>query len=131
MTHANRFFRSSRPATLAVALALACGLSGCFQPPRSMPNESVLGFDGKNAVGPDCDALTRPSLLTDAGFHRPSMQWGCATYTNLAAQVAHPKDLVAPEPAGPANGATAASAMRRYETGKIIPLDTSSSRDSK
>jgi pilus assembly protein CpaD len=69
--------------------------------------------------------------LTDAGWHRPSMEWGCATYTNLAAQVAHPQDLVKPEPLGPADAAVAASAVRRYETGHVIPLDTATSRDSK
>jgi type IV pilus biogenesis protein CpaD/CtpE len=96
-----------------------------------MPNDTVIGFDGRNAVAPDCDSLTRASLLTDAGLRRPSMQWGCATYTNLAAQLARPADIVAPQTLGPANGATAASAMRRYETGHVTPLDTSSSRESK
>ncbi|SAK97060.1 lipoprotein [Caballeronia calidae] len=130
MKHAHR---STRYPALAVllALALACGLSGCFQPPRNMPNDTVIDYDGHNAVPPDCDALTRASLLTDAGRRRPAMQWGCATYTNLAAQLAHPADIVAPQTLGPANGATAASAMRRYETGRVIPLDTSSSRESK
>ncbi|KMZ12889.1 hypothetical protein BHUM_00856c [Candidatus Burkholderia humilis] len=130
MKHANRFICSSRPAAIAVTLALACGLTGCFQPPRNMPNESVIGFDGANAIAPDCDALSRPSILTDAGKHRPSMQWGCATYSNLVAQLARPRDLVEPQPLGPADGA-AAAAMGRYETGHIIPLDTSSSRDTK
>jgi pilus assembly protein CpaD len=59
------------------------------------------------------------------------MQWGCATYTNLAAQVANPKDLVAPGKLAPADGALAAGAMQRYETGHVIPLDTGTSRDSK
>ncbi|WP_250515401.1 CpaD family pilus assembly lipoprotein [Caballeronia sp. INDeC2] len=122
---------STRYPTLVVLLALACGLSGCFKPPRNMPNDSVIGYDGKNAVPPDCNSLTRRSLLTDGGLHRPSMQWGCATYTNLAAQLAHPADIVAPQTLGPADGATAASAMRRYENGRVIQLDTSSSRESK
>jgi pilus assembly protein CpaD len=128
MKHA---LRPTRHSTLAVLLALACGLSGCIKPPFTMPNDSVIGYDGKHALPPDCDALSRPAVLTDAGVHRPSMQWGCATYTNLAAQVAHPADIVAPQTLGPADGATAASAMRRYETGRVIPLDTSSSRESK
>jgi type IV pilus biogenesis protein CpaD/CtpE len=90
----------------------------------------VIGYDGTGAVPPDCATLSRPAILTDAGKHRPSMQWGCATYTNLAAQLAHPADIVAPQPLGPADGATAASAMRRYETGHVTPLDKSSTRDS-
>jgi pilus assembly protein CpaD len=121
--------------TKILILLLVCAttmcVSGCFKPPRDMPDQSVIGFDGKNAVSPDCTELARGSVLTDAGWHRPSMQWGCATYTNLAAQVANPKDLVAPGKLAPADAAVAASAVRRYETGHVIPLDTTTSRDSK
>jgi pilus assembly protein CpaD len=117
--------------TLVFLCATTASVSGCLKPPRGMPDDSVIGFDGKNAVAPDCAELARASLLTDAGLHRPSMQWGCATYTNLAAQVANPKDLVAPEKLAPADAAVAASAVHRYETGHVIPLDTSTSRDSK
>jgi type IV pilus biogenesis protein CpaD/CtpE len=59
------------------------------------------------------------------------MQWGCATYTNLAAQLAHPEDIVKPQTLGPADAAVAASAVRRYELGRVIPLDATTSRDSK
>jgi type IV pilus biogenesis protein CpaD/CtpE len=121
----------ARILTLAVLVAVAFGASGCFKPPRNMPNESSIGFDGKNAVPPNCDDLSRASLLTDAGLRRPSMQWGCATYTNLAAQVANPRDLVAPETLGPADAAIAASAVNRYQNGRIIPLDTGTSRSTK
>jgi pilus assembly protein CpaD len=117
--------------TLVAACATVAALGGCAKPPRNMPDASVIGFDGKNAVPPDCTQLARESMLTDAGMHRPDMQWGCATYTNLAAQVANPRDLVAPKKLAPADAAVAASAVRRYETGQVIPLDTSSSRDSK
>jgi type IV pilus biogenesis protein CpaD/CtpE len=121
----------TRLLTLFVALAFALAGSACFKPPRNMPDESVIGYDGKNIVPPDCNELSRPSLLTDGGVHRPSMQWGCATYTNLAAQLAHPEDIVHPQTLGPADAAVAASAVHRYQTGRVIPLDTSSTRDSK
>ncbi|AMM16372.1 MAG: CpaD family pilus assembly protein [Pseudomonadota bacterium] len=123
--------KSARLLTLVLAFTFAVGLSGCFKPPRGMPDQTTVGFDGKSALPPDCDTLSRPSVLTDAGWHRPSMQWGCATYTNLAAQIANPKDLVAPEKLGPADAAVAASAVHRYKNGRVIPLDTSTSRDSK
>jgi type IV pilus biogenesis protein CpaD/CtpE len=113
--------------TLCVALL---ALGGC-KPPRSMPNESVIGYDGHDAVPPDCANLTRSSNLTDAGFGRPSMAWGCAYYTDLAAQIANPKDLVEPRKLGPADAAVAASAVSRYETGRVIPLDSETSRSSK
>ena len=131
MKHAIRTSRTLRYPALAVLLALACSLAGCMHPPLTMPNDTVIGFDGKHAVPPDCEALSRPPVLSDAGRQRPAMQWGCATYTNLAAQVAYPADLVDPQTLGPANGATAASAVRRYETGHVIQLDTSSSREAK
>ena len=101
---------------------------GCAKPPRDMPDSSVIGYDGHGTVPPDCESLARRSVLTDAGKHRPSMEWGCATYTNLAAQIARPKDIVQPEKLGPADGAVAAGGVRRYETNKVTPLDTSTSR---
>jgi type IV pilus biogenesis protein CpaD/CtpE len=121
--------KTLRLLTVLVACAAALGVSGCFQPPRGMPDASTIGFDGNAAIPPDCASLTRPSLLTDAGWRRPSMQWGCATYTNLAAQVANPQDLVQPQPLGPADAAVAASAVHRYETGHVIPLDKGTSRN--
>jgi pilus assembly protein CpaD len=105
-------------------------LGGC-KPPRDMPDASIIGYDSHDAVPPDCSKLSRWSNLTDAGFRRPSMEWGCAYYTNLAAQLADPKDLVEPRKLGPADAAVAASAVRRYETDRVIPLDDSTSRNSK
>jgi type IV pilus biogenesis protein CpaD/CtpE len=123
--------KHTRFLALVLVCAFAASASGCFKPPRNMPNESVVGFDGHSATPPDCESLARPSLLTDAGIRRPSMQWGCATYTNLAAQLAHPEDAVKPQTLGPADAAVAASAVHRYQTGHVIPLDATTSRDSK
>ncbi|MGN6651686.1 CpaD family pilus assembly lipoprotein [Trinickia sp.] len=110
-----------------IAFMLACtamaGVSGCFKPPRTMPDASVIPFDGRLALPPDCASLARPSVLTDAGWRRPDMAWGCATYTNLAAQLAHPQDIVKPEWLGPADAAVAASAVHRYQTERVTPLD--------
>jgi type IV pilus biogenesis protein CpaD/CtpE len=123
--------KHARILSLFLAFAFAVAASGCFKPPRNMPNETVIGVDGQKTVPPDCASLARPSLLTDAGIRRPSMEWGCATYTNLAAQIAHPQDLVKPQTLGPADAAVAASAVHRYQTGRVTPLDTATSRDSK
>jgi pilus assembly protein CpaD len=121
---------SLRMLSLVFASVAALSVSGCFKPPRSMPDASVIGFNGKAALPPDCASLARSSELTDAGWHRPEMEWGCATYTNLAAQLARPEDIVKPRTLGPADAAVAASAVHRYETGHVTPLDTSTSRDS-
>jgi pilus assembly protein CpaD len=114
-----------RVAIAGVALA---SLAGCMpKPTLGMPDASVLSYDGKRIVPPDCDALERRSLVREAGIaRRPDIAFGCATYTNLAAQIARPADLVAPLPLGPADAAVAASAVRRYETGTITPIDTQS-----
>lgn len=120
-----------RIALLVLSFMTVTSLTGCLPAARGMPDVDVIGYDGKNAIPPDCEALTRWSLLLDAGVPRPSMQWGCATYTNLAAQVANPRDFVAPAKLGPADAAVAASAVRRYETGRVIPLDEKTTRDAK
>jgi pilus assembly protein CpaD len=113
---------------LVLSGAVVSLAGGCAQPPMDMPDSSVIGYDGHRVVPPDCASLARPSVLTDAGKHRPDMQWGCATYTNLAAQLAQPKDIVAPGKLGPADGAVVAGSVRRYETNKVTPLDTATSR---
>jgi len=123
--------KSTRFPGLVIACILVVGLGGCFKPPRGMPDTSTIGFDGKEAVPPDCASLARPSVLTDAGWHRPSMEWGCATYTNLAAQIAHPKDAVAPHKLDPADAAIGASAVRRYKQGDAASIDKTSVRDAK
>ena len=111
---------------------LSLMLAGCFpQPPRDMPDVSTIGFDGQHAIPPDCAALQQQSTATDGGDRRPSMAWGCATYTNLAAQIANPKDLVAPKPMAAANAAVAAAAMQRYEAGQVMKLDEGTTRDAK
>lgn len=117
--------------TLTLLCAAAFALTGCFKPPVGMPDESIIGYDGKHLAPPDCSRLEHPSLLLDGGVPRPSMAWGCATYTNLAAQIANPRDLVAPQPLGPADAAVAASAVRRYETEHVYPLPTGTTRDQK
>ncbi|MGI4985521.1 MAG: CpaD family pilus assembly lipoprotein [Janthinobacterium lividum] len=128
--------RLALPATRLAELVVLCGiaisLGGCFsKPPRGMPDASVIGYDGKQATTPDCEELSRDSLLTDAGTRRPAMQWGCSTYTNLAVQLANPRDAVAPQSLGPADAAVAASAVHRYETGHVMKLDTSTTRNAK
>jgi type IV pilus biogenesis protein CpaD/CtpE len=106
-------------------------LGGCFQPPFEMPDASVIRYDGGQAVAPDCRQLAVRSSLTDGGIRQPSVAWGCATYSNLAAQVSNPRDLQQPGPMGPADAAVAADAMHRYELDKVTPLDKQTSRNTK
>lgn len=110
------------------ALLLVVAMSGCMSehPPLGMPDASVVGFDGSRAVPPDCAALVQPSHMIDAGAARPGVAFGCATYTNLAAMVARPADLVQPLPYAGADAAIGASAVRRYDEGRTTPLNSTS-----
>jgi type IV pilus biogenesis protein CpaD/CtpE len=65
--------------------------------------------------------------MVDAGSGRPGVAFGCATYSNLAAMLARPADLVAPVPYAGADASLAASAVRRYEEGRATPLISGSS----
>jgi pilus assembly protein CpaD len=119
-----------RPLAFAALGLVTCSmLSGCLQPPLGMPDERVLSYDGHTVVPPDCEMLRHQSYLLDGGLPRQSVSFGCATYTNLAAQIARPADIVAPVPMGPADGAVAANAMMRYQTDAVMPLDPTTSRN--
>lgn len=72
-------------------------------------------------AAPDCDALVTPSEAISAGS-RPSMAFGCATYSNLTHMVADPADLVAPRRFGGPDGTTSATAVDRYHQDKVTPL---------
>ncbi|GAB3626161.1 hypothetical protein PTE30175_00841 [Pandoraea terrae] len=112
---------------IAIAL-LPLALAGCMspRPPLSLPDASVIGFDGQHAVPPDCAKMVQPSHLVDAGARYPGVTFGCATYSNLAAMLARPADLVAPKPYAGADAATAAAAVRRFAEDRIKPLNSTS-----
>ncbi|MCG5075274.1 CpaD family pilus assembly protein [Paraburkholderia sp. RG36] len=120
--------RLSRIATILAGVACA-GLASCMsaQPPIGMPDPSVIGFvpgDGGRATPPACAMLTQRSGMRDAGQARPGVAFGCATYSNLAAMLARPADLVAPVPYAGADAPLAASAVRRYEEDRTKPLNS-------
>nr|WP_236066908.1 CpaD family pilus assembly lipoprotein [Paraburkholderia haematera] len=97
--------------------------------PLGMPDPSVIGFapgEGGHAIPPRCEALDQQSKMVDAGSARPGVAFGCATYSNLAAMLARPADLVAPVPYAGADAPLAASAVRRYEEGRAAPLKSES-----
>jgi hypothetical protein len=121
--------------SLAGAIVAASAVSGCMSehPPLGMPNDSVIGFTadgGGRAIAPSCDQLNQPSHMIDAGRGRPGVAFGCATYSNLAAMLARPADLVAPEPYAGADAALGASAVRAYEEGRAQPLKSTSTTTS-
>ncbi|MFT0172227.1 CpaD family pilus assembly lipoprotein [Paraburkholderia mimosarum] len=112
--------REMRPRLIVIGL-LPLALAACMSahPPLGLPDASVIGFDGHEAIPPDCAALDQPATLIDAGHARPGMAFGCATYTNLAAMLARPADLVQPQPYAGAEASMASSAVRRFEENRI------------
>ncbi|AOJ70201.1 MULTISPECIES: CpaD family pilus assembly lipoprotein [Burkholderia] len=109
-----------RVRTIAFALT-PLALASCLSapPPLDLPDASAIGFDGVRAVPPDCGRLAEPSHFVDAGYRRPSVAFGCATYRNLAAMLARPEDLVAPVPYAGADAAFAADAVRRFMEDRV------------
>jgi len=129
---------NARLSLLATVLAAAActGLTSCMspQPPLDMPDASVIGVtpgNGGQALAPDCKSLNQPSGMVDAGLsRRPGVAFGCATYSNLAAMISRPDDLIAPRPYAGADAPLAASAVRRYEEGRATPLNPANSTTS-
>jgi pilus assembly protein CpaD len=103
---------------LPLMLLLGAALAGCMseRPPLNLPNASVVTFDGVEAHGPDCASIAIPSHLRDPDLlEHPTIPFGCANYTNLAAQLARPADATSPRPYTGSDGVTAARAIERYE----------------
>lgn len=95
-------------------LALAACMSA--RPPLGLPDARVVGFDGTSARAPDCRAMALPSTLRDPDLLvHPEIPFGCANYTNLAAQLARPADIAAPKPYAGADGGVAERSVQHYD----------------
>lgn len=114
-------------AALAGVLALTTGCAFPRKDYSGVPDVSVIrvvqGPDGRLvAQAPDCTALLQGSQYQSFNDDRPAVAFGCATYSNLAASLARPADLVSPrEFAGPQADA-AALAVHRYRLNQVEPL---------
>lgn len=120
--------------TLFCVIGATLSLTGCF-PHRDMarlPEVNAInvtrGSDGRYvAIPPDCNTLLQPSEYSTDLEPRPGIAFGCATLTNLAAQVANPQDLVTPRPYAGQHADTAGSAVTRYRLDKVTPLKKTTS----
>jgi len=72
-----------------------------------------IGYDAQTAACGDWSAN-----YGDTASNRVSPNLGCATQHNLAAMVADPRDLVAPQPMGPGDAARRATVYGNYKDGK-------------
>lgn len=115
--------------SVAAALALAA-LGGCTFPHKAPPLAASVDSIGLvtnargqwEAVPPDCNALREPSRLSNVNTPRDDLAFGCATYTNLARQVARPADLATPAPYPGTDARTARDAVQRYLDNQVTPL---------
>lgn len=123
--------RSQRARCTKLCLIIGFGmiLSACAFPRKdfsSMPDPGVITVQqtsqGYKAVAPDCARLLQPSQYNKADDLRMSIAFGCATYTNLAGQLARPEDLIAPKSYAGQSADTAGDAVTRYRENKVTPL---------
>jgi len=112
----------------AAAEATASALADFGVPPEMIRIESydargagphapvLVGFNRYQAVGPRC---AERWTHVDATFEaRTSGAFGCATTANFAAQIANPRDLLAPAGETPADAARRQVALGRYRAGQ-------------
>jgi len=81
-----------------------------------------LSYLRVKAVTPKCGLWPErsPNTYRNANYHN----FGCAYQQNLAAMVANPADLLAPQPMSPSNGARRAKVITDYSTGKETKSET-------
>jgi pilus assembly protein CpaD len=82
-----------------------------------------LSYLRVKAVTPKCGLWpeSAPNTHRNSDYHN----FGCAAQQNLAAMVANPADLVAPQPMAPASGARRAKVITDYGNGTETKSDTS------
>lgn len=126
---------SKRTVTLILTTAaVSLMLGGCGFPRKdfsSVPDPSIIRMTQHNgewrAHAPDCRHLLQPSQYNAYHNMRLSIAFGCATYSNLAASVARPADLVQPPAFAGTHADPAALAVERYRLNDVEPLrDTTS-----
>lgn len=123
--------RRGRPGWRAGVAALALGsLAGCTFPNKAPPLAASVHSIGlaQNAQGqwqavpPHCETFRESSRLSNWNTPRDDLAFGCATYTNLAHQLARPADLAAPVPYAGTDARVARDAVQRYLENQVTPL---------
>jgi pilus assembly protein CpaD len=78
------------------------------------------------ATAPACPDWSRPDTLDNQNLN--GSNFGCATASALALQVADPRDLTRGRELGPADGKHTVGAVNRYETDNVKPLRNQSTK---
>jgi pilus assembly protein CpaD len=127
MQHGNGAISISAPAGADAQAAIA--YFGERMASAGVPRERILvgtreATDGKvelGYIGYDATLASCGDWSSNLGYtasNRVSANLGCASQHNLAAQIADPRDLVAPEPMGPGDAARRATVYGNYKDGK-------------
>ena len=98
-------------------------LVGYEPPPGKEPPPLIVGFASYQAVGPQCGHWDN---LTKTGSNKPYANFGCAMSANIAAQIANPRDLIAPRDMGPPDATRRSVVLDHYRKGEV----TSTAKDS-
>ena len=124
------------PYRQCLTLGLCLALTACVFPRKdfsSVPDPGVIQVTQTGstyqAQAPECKTLEQPSQLNKADDLRMSIAFGCATYTNLAEQLADPRDLVSPKSYRGQSVDTAGAAVTRYRNNEVTSLRETMSTD--
>lgn len=129
----------ARPLAQAPELELRRQLSDLGVPPgiailerASGAEQTRLVFERTTLTPPDCSQMVTPNeswtfATSTYAAPRPTMAFGCATYTNLSRQIADPADLATPRALDAPDATTSAAAIQRYHDNTVTPLRKTSS----
>ena len=81
----------------------------------------LVSFDYSKAAIPLCG---RWDDLTKTGDNRVYGNFGCAVTANMAAQIAHPADIIRPHAEDPADTARRMTVLGKYEEGKSTAAES-------
>ena len=117
------------PATLQTGWAVSEALNSSGIPVRTVAYSApdprapvVVGFTRLQAVTYDCsrqwDSLTRHAS------NMPHASFGCATASNMAAQIADPRDIAGQRPMSPADAGRRTVVIQSYRRGEATATQT-------
>jgi pilus assembly protein CpaD len=89
-------------------------LSGYSAPDPRAP--VLAGFETARAVVRDCAA--EPHTVSSWGSNRGSLGFGCAVTSNMAAQIATPRDILTPRTMAPTDSGRSAVVFDNYRKGQ-------------
>ena len=81
------------------------------------PGTTTVSYIRYGAVVPPCGDWSEDLAMTYT--NRPSANLGCATQHNLAAEIADPRDLVAPKPLGTVDAPRRLTIIDKYREGGV------------